>query len=175
MLKPDPEYRTCGGWKVHLTIGPTSYTERVAAVKGWLERNLDGIKGLDWKHGDGGDQHEKDFTVYLGSYATMTAFVVLLEQDPTSDQLDLFNGGNIDRIVGTSGKFGARFDLQEAKVDLRGAKLVDKWHKGWDGIPFTVEDVHRVWGGKSGQDAAQRPRVFLKTLYGSYFLPEDID
>jgi hypothetical protein len=53
---------------------------------------------MDWKHLLGGDQHKKDFTVYLGSYATMMVFVNNLENDPIVKQLSDFNGGSADTL-----------------------------------------------------------------------------
>jgi hypothetical protein len=126
-MRPDPEYRTNGGWKVHLTIGPNLYEERAATVNRWLSRNLEGTEGVDWKHCQGGTPHEKDFTVYLGSYENMIAFVTVLEQDAIVEQLDSFNGGPTDRIMGDSGKVGARFDP-------RGARAGQDWFYGWNGI-----------------------------------------
>jgi hypothetical protein len=167
-MRPDPEYRTSGGWKVHLTIGPNSYEQRASAVKRWLARNIEGTEHVDWKHLEGGDLHEKDFTVYLGSYVTMIAFVNALEKDPIVEQLDDFNGPSSDRIVGDSGKVGARFDP-------RGERAGWDWVYGWNGIPFRLQDKRLVLAGKSGQDAAERPRAVLKDMFGDYFLPVGID
>ena len=168
-MRPDPEYRISGGWKVHLTIGTDSYEQRASAVKRWLSSTIDGTVHVDWKHLEGGDLHEKDFTVYLGSYETMIAFVNALEKDPIVEQLDAFNGGSADRIVGYSGKVGARFDP-------RGEKAGWAWVYGWNGIPFAYEDARLVLTGKrSRRDAAERPRAVLKAMFGDYFLPEGID
>ena len=124
---------------------------------------------MDWKHLEGGTQHQEDFTVYLGSYETMNAFVTLLEHDPIVEQLDSFAGGPKDRIVGESGKIGARFDP-------RGERAGWNWVYGWGGIPYEPEDAKLVLYGKcSGQDAAKRPRAFLRTMFGDYFLPAGIE
>lgn len=167
-IRSDPEYRVNGGWKVHLTIGPNSYKQRASAVKRWLSRNIGGTKHGDWKYLEGGDRHEKDFTVYLGSYETMIAFVNALEKDPIVEQLDASKAGSADRIVGDSGKVGARFDPR-GKAGLG-------WAYGWNGIPFELEDSRLVLGRtRSAQDAAERPKAVLRTMYGDYFLPEGVD
>jgi hypothetical protein len=173
-IKPDPEYST-GGWKVHLTIGPDLYEQRVSAVKLWLKQNVEGTCPRDWKYRTGGDRHEKDFTVYLGSYATMIAFVNALENDPIVHQLDTPKTAS-DRIVGKSGKVGARFDPYGRGKGWRG-----DWTYGWNGIPFQVKDkILAMEGTRTGnktswQDAAKRSSPVLKAMYGDYFLPEGID
>ena len=167
-MRPDPEYRTDGGWKVHLTISPHSYQQRATSVRRWLSRNFNGTEGMDWKHLLGGDQHKKDFTVYLGSYATMMVFVNNLENDSIVKQLSDFNGGSADRIVGHTGKHGARFDPCD-----RAGRV---WLYGWNGIPFALEGARLVMGGKrSREDAAERPRMALRAIFGDYFLPRGID
>ena len=170
-IRPDPEHCTNGGWKVHLTIGPNSgpnsYKRRVSAVDRWLSRNIERTKcPEDWKYLKGGDQYEKDFTVYLGSYETMIAFVNALEKDPIVKQLDASNAGPADRIVGASGKVSARFDPQ--------GKEGGKWTYGWNGIPFALQDW-RLTLTRPAQEAAERSRAALKAIYGDYFLPESID
>jgi len=167
-LKPDPEYKENGGWKVHLTIGPDSYKQRVAAVKRWMRRNFEGEEGVDWKHLDGGDPHEKDFTVYLGSYATMMSFVRRLENDPIVQQLDACNAGSAERIVGDTGRAGARFDP-------RGRRAGQDWLYGWNGIPFAFEDSRKVLRKESPARAADRPKALLREMFGDYFLPEGIE
>jgi hypothetical protein len=124
---------------------------------------------VDWKYLKGGDRHKKDFTVYLGSYETMIAFVNALEKDPIVEQLDASNAGSADRIVGDSGKVGARFDPQ-------GKKAGQLWSYGWNGIPFRLEDWRFARAHtRSAQDAAERPKAVLKAMYRDYFLPEGID
>lgn len=167
-IRPDPEYRTNGGWKVHLTIGPELYEQRASAVRLWLSQNVEGTESVDWKHLEGGDQHEKDFTVYLGSYATMIAFVNALEKDPIVGQLDASKAGSGDRIVGESGKVAARFDPN-------GQKAGPGWGNGWNGIPFASKDFRMFLATKRPQDAAKRPRSVLKAMFRDYFLPEGID
>jgi hypothetical protein len=109
-IHADRRYQVDGGWKVHLTIGPDSYERRMTAVKRWLRKTFQG----SWKHLDGGDQHEKNFTIYLGSYATMMSFVNRLEADPIIRQLDASKAGSADRLVGNTGK--------SARALIRGAK-----------------------------------------------------
>jgi hypothetical protein len=124
---------------------------------------------VDWKYLTEGEPHEKDFTVYLGSYTTIIAFVNALENDPTIEQLDTSKAGSADRIVGDSGKIGARFDP-------RGQKAGRLWTKGWDGIPFEpMKDFHLIEAGKRPQDVTKRPRSVLKAMFGDYFLPQGID
>jgi hypothetical protein len=131
---------------------------------------VEGTYGVDWKHLDGGTKHEKDFTIHLGSYATMTAFVTMLEQDPIVQQLDRFNGGTEDRCVGDSRKVGARFAPTDKGTG-------SNWAYGWNGIPFAVpEDARQIFSRNcSRQEAADRPRAFLKAMFGDYFLPAGIE
>ena len=137
-------------------------------MKTWLQKDCRG----DWKHLSGGDKHVKDFTIYLGSYSSMMAFVCRLESDPIIQRLDLSTVGDSGRIVGVTNKVSARFDIQ--------GKGFGDWTYGWNGIPFTPEDVTESWSetGKEAENkqrAASRPRRFLKRLFGDYFLPESAD
>jgi len=96
-METDPEYKKQGGWKIHLTIGPASYEQKAAEVKDWLQNNF--RISWNWKHLCGGDKHEKDFTIYLGSFPTMMDFVQRLNQDPVILQVDASNAGAVSQVV----------------------------------------------------------------------------
>jgi hypothetical protein len=179
-LKIDPEYETGGGWKVHLTIEPVSYQQKVATVEDWLEAifkskwranflwNADGVNVA--KHLEGGEKHHKDFTIYLGSYATLMSFVRRFEDDPIVQQVDACKAGPADRIVGSTGKVGARFDP-------RGSRAGSQWVQGWNGVPFKpVEDTRKVFSKmESYAQVAERRKSLLRETFGDYFLPEHVE
>jgi len=170
-FKPDPEYHEIGGWKVHLTVGPALYNRRTLTVKRWLRKNFEGEERFEWKHLEGGDKHQKDFTIYLGSHATLTSFVSHLESDPIVEQLDASNAGSSDRIVGSTGKVSARFDP-------RGRKAGSEWFYGRNGISFPLEDQLKVLARKNTQawaDAEEHAKAVLREIFGDYFMPKDID
>jgi hypothetical protein len=154
----DHEYCDWEGWKIHLTIGPIAYEKRVKDISDWLHKNFRFDR--DWKHLEGGDKHEKDFTIYLGSYATMMYVVQRLENDPIIKQLDVSNAGPADRIVGESGKIGARFTTNDLRI------------KGLDGIPVADKDAAAVLiRGKALATAIQCSKASLRKRFGDYFLP----
>jgi len=181
-LEQDPQHREQGGWKIHLTIGPKSYEQRITLVKNWLKKNFKALGRVEvcsgggeshgsWKHLCGGDQHEKDFTIYLGSYATMLKFVRRIEGDPIVEQLDPCKAGT-DRIVGDSGKLGARFDPKQDEGRFRGLS----------GMPFTLEEARLVASGKTPlerstnrTEAIKRSKARLREKFADYFLPEAIE
>lgn len=161
-MRADPEYSRKEGWKLHLTIGPVAYDQRARAVFGWLDKNFSSRRY--WKHLSGGDRHEKDFTIYLGSYATMMSVVRRLENDPTIQQLDACNAGSADRIVGDTGKIGARFTTNGFQI------------KGKNGIPVADDDVSAVLTrGEALNMAIERSKASLRKKFGDYFLPMGIE
>lgn len=166
--RADARYETDGGWKVHLTVGPDSYERKVMAIKRWLEGHLSDHPANVWKNLHGGDRHEKDFTVYLGSYATMVEFVKALEASAVYEHLEASNAGSADRRIGLSDKCGARFDP-------RGVCAGRDWERGWNGIPFTQQDVVRKIGGAKPGPLAEVRKIELRQLFGEYFLPEGVD
>jgi hypothetical protein len=168
-VRKDREYDLQGGWKVHLTIGPNDYQKRATEICCWLKTH---VKGREpWKHLHGGEMHEKDFTVYLGSHATMMRFVSRIEGDPVINLLDPSKAGGEDRIVGKTGKLGARFDTGNTKY-LKG------WfdYYGSKGIP--VADQYAVLKSRKcrnghwlGPEAVRRSYELLKQQFGDYFEP----
>jgi hypothetical protein len=104
-------------------------------MKRWLDAYFEGYPNFVWKHECGGERFEKDFTIYLGSYGTMVHFVADLEFSDISRHLDTSASGESDRIVGSSGKCGARFDP-------RGATGRSDWVYGSRGIPFKQKEAH---------------------------------
>ena len=161
----DPQSKTHGGWKVHLSIGPESYDERATKVERWLRRNYRG----EWKALDGGDMHEKDFTIYLGSYDTMMGFVGLFERSRIVGSIDSCKASTADRIVGSTGKCGARFDP-------RGSGTREVWYYGHDGVPFTLDDKRAARAKrKSPTELAAGRKNLLREQFGDYFLPPGAD
>jgi hypothetical protein len=99
----------------------------------------------------------------------MIAFVDNLEKDPVIEQLDAFNGGPTDRIVGKTGKVGARFDPG-------GQSVGQSWVYGKNGVPLEFSEKslilrrQRTW-----EEAVEHAQSLLKEIFGDYFLPEDVD
>src|SRR5262245_59116970 len=116
------------------------------------------MEGKAWKHLNGGDKHAKDFTVYLGSYATMTRFVDRLESSQVSGSLGPSNAGSADRLVGSTSKCAARFDP-------RGNIAGRDWSYGWQGIPFKEQDVIRRLGRARPEPLAQGRKEELRQLF----------
>jgi len=150
---------------VHFSVGPESYQERTAKIKSWLKSHYRG----GGKFRNGGEKHEKDFTIYLGSYATMMAFVRFVEDDPIVLLLDPSNAGPTDRIVGATGKIGARFDPRGSETRR------ESWFYGYDGVPFTLEDQRASLARrKSRRELAEDRKTVLRQRFGDYFLPEGV-
>jgi len=160
----DARYAEDGGWKVHLTIGPELYEERSAKVGRWMEAKFAGQPSYVWKNREGGDEHEKDFTIYLGSYATMMAFVEELERSKIIEQLDASNVPSHDRVVGKTGKCSARFDP-------RGKLAGRDWFYGSNGVPFTKEDVMKRLRHVPDAEIVKPRKAALLAQFGDYFLP----
>jgi hypothetical protein len=168
LARADPRYETNGGWKVHLTVGKHAYGSRVAAIKRWLKRYFSDFGPNAWKHLDGGDRHQKDFTIYLGSYATMVQFVAKLEASAVCRNLDQSNAGSADRIIGSTGRCAARFDP-------RGVIAGRGWRYGWQGIPFKEQDAIKRLAGVQPQRLASFRKSELRQMFGDYFLPEGVE
>jgi hypothetical protein len=163
----DARYAEDGGWKVHLTVGPELYAQRSAKVGSWLRTKFAGQPSKVWKNLGGGDQNEKDFTIYLGSYATMMAFVDELERSDVIQQLDVSNVPGHDRPVGTTGKCSARFDPR-TPADWQ-------WYYGSNGIPFTEEDVKKRLRRIPDAEIVRPRKAALRSRYGDYFLPAGVE
>jgi hypothetical protein len=132
-------------------------------MKDWLQKNFKG----SWKHLNGGDQHEKDFTIYLGSFATMMSFVRRLDNAPIVNQLDACNAGPEDRIVGDSGKLGARFDTKGTKERKGSFPLY-----GSNGVPIADRYWHMVLSDR--KRAIRLSEELLRENFGDYFCPSEV-
>lgn len=168
----DNRFRDDGVWKIHLTIGRSSYAQKVAAVTAWLEENLGPKEEGSWKYLDGGEKYKEDFTIYLGSYGKMMDFAQFLEADAVREQLaPSYRGrkGGTDRIVGTSGKLSARFEW----APHGGAK-------GRNGMTFLYTEGVRSGlprlappPGPAREKAWADSSALHRTRYHGYFWPED--
>jgi len=164
-MDTDPEYKLQGGWKVHIAISPENYDSKVGRIAGWIQNNFKG----SWKHLHGGEKGEKDFTVYLGSWKTMQAFV---ERFEGSDLIELVIPcpSSDDRLVGTSKKLGTRFDTK----GTQGVKGHFPLY-GLDGIPI-AQEYEDFWGPWNKPEvrtqALELSRKLLAKRYGSYFTGE---
>ena len=177
----DKRFEIDGGWKVHLTIEPDSYQRKAAAIRRWLKRVFAGQRSNIWKHlQEDGTKYQKDFTIYLGSYATMLAFVDFVEASSVLQHVDASKAGTSDRIVGKSGKCAARFDPRGKTAGHL------QWFYGWEGTPFEDSDkraevrisgpaLSRPVSRESMEAIAIRPKTMLRQMFGDYFLPEGVD
>jgi len=131
----DSEYTKQGGWKVHLTVGPANYDTHTTLLKLWLHHNFGGT----WKHLHGGEKYETDFTIYLGSRATLDRFVSIFEGSGALNLVVPSMAGSTDCIVGKSGKLAARFDTKGSAHEKGNFD-----YYGRAGIPIAYE-LAEIW------------------------------
>lgn len=163
LVGTDPEYVKQGGWKVHLSVPEENYNSNVALIKQWLQNFFGGT----WKHADGGEKHECDFTVYLGSRATLNRFVEVFEGSSAIHWVGESKAGSTDCIVGVTGKVSARFDTKA--TDHEKGRFD---HYGRGGIPIAqeYEDLWPPWNDPNTRtQAVELSRQLLEKRFGTYF------
>lgn len=114
-------WRTKGGWKLHLTATEDNYTK----IDQWLDQNWEG----QYKLLDGGEPQETDFTIYIGARDDAMQFAQKIESEIGGLLLDN-NAGRTDILF--TGKVSGRFDIAH-KIDNDGYEFY-----GIKGMPYNT-------------------------------------
>ena len=135
------------GWKMHLYVKPQNYM----FVDLWLQFNCT----HGWKHLGGGDDQQKSFTIYTGSWNNTAKLARSLKDELDDKPLEPAQL-NFWTELTLLGKISARFN---SLLDYRGTQIFERY--GYIGIPLNSRRYFELKNEPTKTDFEKRKKYWV--------------